>query len=48
VLDDRVLNLGCVGAGELSACATRDGDTWVATPVADAEQVIAQVDLEPR
>jgi len=48
VLDDRVLNLGCVGAGELSACATRDGDTWVATPVADAEQVIAQIDLEPR
>jgi len=48
VLDDRVLNLGCVGTGELSACATRDGDTWVATPVADAEQVIAQVDLEPR
>jgi hypothetical protein len=48
VLDDRVLNLGCVGTGELSACATRDGATWIATPVADAEQVIAQVDLEPR
>jgi len=48
VLDDRVLNLGCVGTGELSACATRDGDTWIATPVADADQVIAQVDLDPR
>ncbi|WP_322936776.1 hypothetical protein [Nocardioides bizhenqiangii] len=45
VLDDRVLNLGCVGTGELSACATRDGRTWIATPVADADQVIAQVDL---
>jgi hypothetical protein len=48
VLDARVLNLGCVGTGELSACATRDGDTWLATPVADADQVIAQVDLQPR
>jgi hypothetical protein len=48
VLDARVLNLGCVGTGELSACATRDGATWIATPVADADQVIAQVDLEPR
>lgn len=48
VRDDRVLNLGCVGAGELSACGTRDGDTWTTTPVADAEQVIAQVDLGPR
>lgn len=47
VADDRVLNLGCIGTGELSACATRDGETWVATPVADADQVIAQVDLDP-
>lgn len=47
VRDDRVLNLGCVGTGELSACATMDGATWIATPVADAEQVIAQVDLAP-
>jgi hypothetical protein len=46
VRDDRVLNLGCVGTGELTACGTRDGDTWIATPVVDAEQVIAQVDLE--
>lgn len=48
VLDDRVLNLGCVGTGELSACGTRDGDTWIASPVAEADQVVAQVDLEPR
>jgi hypothetical protein len=45
VLDARVLNLGCVSTGELSACATRDGATWIATPVADARQVIAQVDM---
>lgn len=45
VIDDRVLNLGCVGTGELSACAIRDGEAWIASPAADADQVIAQVDL---
>jgi hypothetical protein len=48
VRDDRVLNLGCVGTGQLSACATRNRGTWIVTPVPAAEQVFAQVDLEPR
>lgn len=47
VVDARVLNLGCVGADELRACGMRHGNQWIARPVEEAVQVIAQVDLEP-
>ena len=46
VVDARVLNLGCAGAEELTACGSRSGSRWIAGPATEAEQVIAQVDLE--
>ena len=48
VVDARVLNLGCLGAEEFRACGTHSGSSWIARPTAEAEQVVAQVDLERR
>jgi hypothetical protein len=48
VVDARVLNLGCASAEELTACGSRSGSRWIASPTAEAAQVIAQIDLERR
>ena len=45
VADVRVLNLGCAHAGQMRPCGSRSHDRWVVAPIAEHEDVVAQVDL---
>jgi len=45
VADVRVLNLACARSGQMRPCGSRSRDGWVIAPIAEQEDVVAQVDL---